>query len=345
MSARKSWLSLFTVFVVLVGVVALVWWFTIREPTPGLPATEPMKHLTIAQAGDFFLYAPLYVAIDAGFFHRQGLEVRLVSTGGDEKTWAAVVSGDAAFGVADPTFVAVSASRGQPGQVVASIVNGVPFWGISFDNEIAQVRSAADLEGLTVGTFPAPSTAYTLQRRMFEEEGLQPRIREGAFGTMIAMLKAGQADVALELEPNVSQAVGEGAHIVYSLADRYGDFAITGLTATPELIENEPDLVEKVTCALQLALDDIHDHPDESLELLAARFPEIKPAVAKAALARVIDTGIIPHTVVLDPSAWRKAIELRQEVGDLDQDAPYQRFVYSVAARSAVSGCRLRETH
>jgi ABC-type nitrate/sulfonate/bicarbonate transport system substrate-binding protein len=29
--------------------------------------------ITIAQVGDFFLYAPVYVAQDAGFFQKQGL--------------------------------------------------------------------------------------------------------------------------------------------------------------------------------------------------------------------------------------------------------------------------------
>ena len=40
------------------------------------------------------------------------------------------------------------------------------------------------------------------------EAGLRPNIREGSFGSLIAMLKSGKADIALELEPNVSQAVG-----------------------------------------------------------------------------------------------------------------------------------------
>ena len=89
------------------------------------------RKITIAQYGDVFLYAPIYIAKEAGFFAKRGLDVSLVSTGGDDKTWAAVISGSASFGVADPTFVAISELRGQPGRVIASIVNGVPFWGIT----------------------------------------------------------------------------------------------------------------------------------------------------------------------------------------------------------------------
>ena len=35
--------------------------------------TGELQKVTIAQFGDFFLYAPLYVAIDAGLFEKNGL--------------------------------------------------------------------------------------------------------------------------------------------------------------------------------------------------------------------------------------------------------------------------------
>ena len=96
--------------------------------------TPPNGNLTkikVAQFADVFLYMPLYIAKDKGFFEQQGLDVEIVSTGGDDKTYAAVIGGDAQFGIADPTFVAIARTKGQGGQVVASIVNGVPFWGVA----------------------------------------------------------------------------------------------------------------------------------------------------------------------------------------------------------------------
>jgi NitT/TauT family transport system substrate-binding protein len=117
MLARKTTSVIITFIVLLVVSVCVVWYLT---STNRSKPTATVQKITIAQAGDFFLYAPLYVASDAGLFSKNGLEVRLISTGGDEKTWAAVISGDAQFGVADPTFVAISATRGQPGRVIAT---------------------------------------------------------------------------------------------------------------------------------------------------------------------------------------------------------------------------------
>lgn len=290
------------------------------------PASEG-RAITIAQFGDFFLYAPLYVAIDGGFFSSAGLDVSLVSTGGDETTWATVLSGRAQFGVADPIFIAIAGARGQPGKVVAALVTGVPFWGVTTDSDVDSVATASDLEGLTVATFPSPSTAYALQRDMFEDAGLTPSIREGPPGTLLALLQAGQADVALELEPTVSQVVADGGRIVYSMADLYGDFAITGLTTRPATVQDDPDLVRDVVCGIQRALNLIASSPDSALTLLRARFPEVAPDVAEAALLRAVSAGVIPARAELSQVAWDRAVSVRQEVGDLTDDARFVDYV------------------
>ena len=298
------------------------------------------RAITIAQFGDFFLYAPLYVAIDSGFFETRGLKVSLISTGGDEKTWAAVLSGEAAFGVADPSFVAIAGERGQPGAVIASIVNGVPFWGITFA-DIEPFDEPQGLSGHTVATFPAPSTAYALQEKMFRDARLRPSIRQGSFGTLIAMLKANEADIALELEPNVSQAIAHGAHVVYSMKAVYGDFAITGLTATPHRLKEEPQLAEDVVCALQMALDFIRKEPDQALAILGRRFPDVDRSIAQDALRRVAVEGIIPKTAVTSERAWDAAVGLRRQVGDLHSPAPFTTYVVNSFAEKAGKTCRV----
>src|SRR5207302_1132674 len=148
-------------------------------------------------------------------------------------------------------------------------------------------------------TFPSPSTAYALQQKMFSDAGLTPNIRQGAFGTIIPMLKAGKADIGLELEPNVSQAVSEGAKVVYSLADRYGNFAMTGMTASDLTVTRDPTLVLNARAALQDALDLMHNNPDRAQELLLKRFPGLSPLVAREALGRALRDGVVPRSTMI----------------------------------------------
>jgi NitT/TauT family transport system substrate-binding protein len=322
---RKTLLVLTAIAVVLLVLAAILQRKPQLDKNAGAPSQRQL--VTIAQAGDFYLYAPLYIAVDKGFFAANGLDVSIVSTGGDEKTWAAVISGSAQFGVADPTFIAIASERGQPGRVISTVVNGVPFWGITKNVAVPLISKPSQLRGYTVATFPSPSTAFTLQRRMFEMGGIPPKIRQGAFGTLLALTETGQADIALELEPNVSQAVKNGYRIVYSLADVYGEFTITGLTTTPTYIKSNPQIVAATVAAIRESLAFLHQHPEESADILTKRFPEINRDVAVAALRRVLAAGIIPKQPEVVESAWRKALQLRIDVGDVKPNPNPMQYV------------------
>lgn len=288
----------------------------------GTPSTSAgsLKPVTIAQFGHIFLYLPLYVALDNGYFKDEGLDVKLVSTGGDEKTFTAVSTGNAQFGVADPTFAAIARERGQGGKVVASVVNGVPFWGVAFKESIKPVSKVEDVAGLRIATFPAPSTSYTVMKKVLQNNGkpVNAKIVQGtATGGIVAMVKADQADIAMELEPTASIAVGNGAHVVWSLQKQFGDFAITGLTVSDGYVGKEPETIRKVVHCLDKAMQYIRSDYEGTIAVAKKEFPEIDEKVLRAALTRMLDEGTIPKSTLMTRDAWDKAIALRKETGDI----------------------------
>jgi NitT/TauT family transport system substrate-binding protein len=301
------------------------------------PTSSAAEKITIAQFGHVFLYLPLYVAKDKGFFEQGGLDVTLVSTGGDEKTFAAVAGGSAQFGVADPTFVAIARERGQGGKVVASVVNGATFWGITYNDDIQPTTTPEGLAGLKIATYTAPSTNYTIMKKLLQNEGtpVDAEIVQGAFGSLIAMLKAGQADIAMELEPVTSIAVADGAHVVYSMVNAFGDFAFTGLTTTDQYIVDHPETVQATVTALNKAMRFIYSDFEGALQVAIQEFPDVEEPILRSALKRLVDERTIPESVVLTQEAWDKAIALRQEVGDLKGDAPFAENVEMTFAEKA----------
>lgn len=177
-----------------------------------------LEKVTLAQFGHVFLYMPLYVAVNKGFFKEQGLDVNLVSTGGDEKTFTAVATGNAQFGVSDPLFTAIAREHGQSGKVVAAVVRGVPFWVVTEKKNIGTITKPEQFAGYRIATYTSPSTSYAVMKKILANNGhpVNAKIVEGAFGTLPALLKAGQADMALEIEPVVSIVLKNGGHVVYS---------------------------------------------------------------------------------------------------------------------------------
>jgi len=321
MPTRIIKLSAVLIVILAIGGAALAYLYKPQANGIGL------QKVKVAEFGELFLYAPIYVAQEKGFFKEQGLDVEIFPTGGDEKTFAALLSGEAQFGVADPTFVAISGERGQPGKVIAPIVQGVPFWGVAKAEKNIQINQPSDLGTYKVATFPSPSTAYTLQKKMFASGGLEPNIQETAFGSLLAALAADKSDIALELEPNVSMAVKNGDKIAYRMADYYPQFALTGLSVLPDYLDKHPDVAQKMVNALGKSFTFMREHPEETAEVLHKRFPEIDQGVASSALKNLIDADVYPKQPLLGKAAWDAAIQLRKDVGDLKGDAPYEKYV------------------
>lgn len=294
-------------------------WYILSRPDETIVPDYPqrLETVTVAQVGELFVYMPLYYAADRGYFSRHGLDVRFVTSGGDERSVAAVVAGAADLGVGDPTFAAIASERGQPVRVVASVLNGVPFWGVARDPSIPTITTPAGLRGHTIATFPSPSTAYTLQARMFREGGLQPSIREAAFGSLLPLLDRGAVDIALELEPNVSTEVAQGGHVVYSLAERYPDFTMTGVTVTSHTITARPEMVRAFVAALDEAERAAHANPTDAIAVARQRFPTVQPAIVDAAMRRMLASRAFPPGATVSDVGWRQAIGLRIDSGDL----------------------------
>lgn len=315
----KNWLAALAI----IAVVAVVAWaLFLRSPPRPQEQGPHLSKVRVAQTGDFLLYAGLYVAKDAGIFNANGLHVEIVSTGGDEKSAAAVLSGQAEIGVGDPTFAAIANARGQDLKFFANVVNGVPFWGITFRPEVARQYEKTGLRGLKVATFPAPSTAFALQTKMFKDAGLPARIQEGAFGSLTGLLQARQAEIALELEPNVSLAQKRGATVLYSLAEANGDFAITGAVARRAYIQTNTREVKAYCRSIDQAFALIRATPDRAVQLLQTRFSDVPKDVIASAMRRVVAEGVIPSSTAVSEDAWAKALALRRSVGDLPEGQP-----------------------
>jgi NitT/TauT family transport system substrate-binding protein len=281
--------------------------------------TAKLTPVTIAQFGRVFLYMPLYVALDRGFFKEQGLDVKLVSTGGDEKTFTAVSSGNAQFGVSDPVFTAIARERGQGGKVVAGVVRGVPFWVVTFKKDIKPIDNPSGFAGHRIATYTAPSTSYAVMKDILQNKGhaVDAKIVQGAFGTLLSLMKADQADMALDLEPIVSVATHQGGHIVYSPASTLGDFAFTGLEVSDDFYKKHPDEIQGAVNALGKAMTYIHQDFEGALAVAKKEFAEVPEPVLREALKRLIDEGTIPKSPVLSKYAWNRAVALRKEIGDM----------------------------
>ncbi len=292
--------------------------------TSAVWATETVK---LAQFGKekFMLYLPLYVAMEAGYFADEGLDIELVFAGNDDQIFASVASGAVDFGMGDPVFTAIAQEKGYPAKTVAMMITKLGNTGYTNNPDILLIDDPADLAGLRIGSFPNPSTTYILMDelvRTHQDVLKDTEIVQAGMGAQLALLEAGKVDIALDLEPAVSKLEAQGYRIVFNLNEYIEPQVITGLMVRQEMIDQNPDHVQGMVRALQKGLDTIHNDRIKTLEIAQKLFPALDPNIIEKALNRMMAKDVYPSSVVVPDDYWQRTLKTRLEAGDLQALQP-----------------------
>ena len=84
----------YTFLVILLLVLCLIFFL------PKIEKNDDMNSIKIAEVTHSVFYAPLYVAIEEGYFRNENIDIKLILTPGADKVSAAVLSGDVQIGFA-----------------------------------------------------------------------------------------------------------------------------------------------------------------------------------------------------------------------------------------------------
>ena len=283
-----------------------------------------LTKVTVAQFGQekYLMYLPFYVAQEKEFFKGEGLEISVKYSGNDDQVFATVLKGEAMFGIGDPIFTAVAREKGAKGKVVASIVSGVSIWGLTNKN-ILEIEKAEDFSNFKIGSFPAPSTVFTLIKSTTSSPSVKNvEIIQAPIGAQIALLEKGLVNVALEIEPNVSIAESQGYKVIYSASKFFGEFAFTGVTTTEDNIAKKKETVQKFVNAIEKSLAYIQTSPEGAIEIAQVLFPSMEKEVVAKAVMRMIEDKAIPAHAVTSDEGWQYAMKIRKEIGDLKEIKP-----------------------
>lgn len=281
---------------------------------------DGLTTVRINQAFQSLLYLPLYVAEEAGFFEEQGIEMEMSTGGGGTQSWSAVLGGSADFSIQDPVFVPKSLENGGEGVVVAGIQDAPTVFIIGKDAALLQ-DDLTLLEGKRVVTSPEPDTTWAFMTKLIEQYDLKDvEIVNVAIGNELAAVESGQADYALAVDPQVSQAVIDmGLHSVYSFSadpDWY-PFAFSSLTTTQEFIDANPEAAQGVVTAFEQASRFIYSDYEGTVDIAMEYFPELSRDVVAQAVKNAIDAKGYPEHALITETAWDNNMQIALSVGNL----------------------------
>ncbi|NCC23427.1 MAG: hypothetical protein EOM26_13380 [Alphaproteobacteria bacterium] len=143
------------------------------------------------------------------------------------------------------------------------------------------------------------------------------RIVEAPIGAQFSLLAAGEADIAVDIEPYVSFAESErNCRVVYSYAERHGPLLMTGIYTLQDVIDSNEPVVAGVVRSIDAALKLIRSDPDVAVRASGRVMPEVPASVHRKAVRRILEADIWPETYRVDAGCWKNAIAVRERAGD-----------------------------
>jgi NitT/TauT family transport system substrate-binding protein len=195
-------------------------------------------------------------------------------------------------------------------------------------------------KGKKIATSPEPNTNFSVTKRLIESNGM--KLGEDATivavspGTEIAAMLAGQADIAVAYQPGVSQAVAQGAKIVFDFSNYVGPFCNTGIMVLPTTIQKDPDMVQALVTSFEEAGRKTYGDPAYAKQVARMEFPDLPGDVVDAAIDAEITYKIPAQTVVTQPDAWKALMDMQKYLGNIKGTISFDQVIDNSFADKAV---------
>lgn len=157
------------------------------------------------------------------------------------------------------------------------------------------------------------------------------------FGSTAAAFSGGQGDFTVEFEPSATALELEGAgYVVASLGVDSGYVPYTSFSAKASYLEENPDLIQHFTNALQKGMDYVNSHtPEEIAKAIQPQFQETELSTITTIVTRYHEQDTWKSDLVFSEDSFTLLLDILQEAGELSAVPPYEDLVVTKYAESA----------
>lgn len=240
-------------------------------------AQEKLQKVKIASGGHIVHFLPLDLAVALGYFKDEGLEPEITYLKGGTATAQALISKQVDFSTNSIDHAFKAAAKGKDDLRMVVLLNQTPGMVLVVDvKHKDKVKSIADLKGMRLGVTSKGSATNMVLAFLLSKNGISHddvTVVKAGSSTFPPALKNGDIDGGIALEPFASTMVQNGDAFVLqrliTMADSQkafgGPYNQAGILTRQEVIDNDRELVQKVTCALIKALQFFQQHTSEEI--------------------------------------------------------------------------------
>ncbi len=328
---KIKWLMLFSMIMVL-----LVGCNTPKEEVK-------VQKLKLAEVTRSLFYAPLYVAMEKGYFKEEGLEIDLQTTWGGDKTMTALLSDSADIAlVGSETSIYVYAQNSKDYAInFAQLTQTDGTFLVSkekVDNFSWDQLKGSKFLGQRKGGMPQMVGEYVLK-----QQGIQPatdlELRQNIdFANIPGAFVSGDAEYVQLFEPTASIMEKEGkGHIVASFGEESGNVPYTVFMAKQSFLKDDPEAIQKFTNAIykaQLWVD--KQNAEEIAKTIETYFEDIDLEILAISIDRYKNQDSFATDPILKKKEWQNLKNIMKEADELPADVPYSELVNTKFAEEAI---------
>lgn len=298
--------------------------------------------LKVSEVTHSIFYAPLYVAINNGYFEQDGIKIELSNGGGADKSMTAILSGDADIGLMGPEaaiYVTEGGAQDKPvvfGQLTkrdgSFIVSKTAIEDFTVEDLVGK-----EIIGGRKGGVPAMTLEYVIKQAGLSigTEPNQVNLRtDVAFDLTASVFDSTDADFCTLFEPTASELCAErGYHIVASVGEVSGEVPYTAFMAKKGFIEENQLTVERFLRAVYrgyrfLLTADV----DEIAESLKPSFVGVKDESIITSIQSYIACDAWVDNPAMTETAFNRLQDIMISAGELEDKVEFDSVVDNTIA-------------
>lgn len=304
---------------------------------------DTSEKIVLNEVAHSIFYAPMYVALEEGYFAEEGIDLTLVTGFGADKTMTAVLSGEADIGFMGPesTVYTYAGKTEDPAVNFAQLTQRAGNFLVARSEE--PDFSWQDLKGKTVlggrsGGMPEMVFEYILKKNGIDPAADLTIDQSIDFGSTAAAFSGGKGDYTVEFEPSATalEAMGEGYSVVASLGVDSGYVPYTCFSAKKSYLAEHGETLQKFVNALQRGMDYVNSHePSEIAKVIQPQFKETDLDTLTTIITRYHEQDTWKDNLVFEKESFDLLLLILKEGGQLAEDVPYEELVTTDFAKKA----------
>lgn len=312
-----------------------------EEDAAGENLPEKTK-VVLNEVAHSIFYAPMYVAIEEGYFQEEGIDLELVTGFGADKTMTAVLSDSADIGFMGSEASIYTYNEGATDHVVNFAQLTQRAGNFLVARQEMPDFTWEDLKGTDVlggrkGGMPQMVFEYILKQNGIDPAKDVAIDQSIDFGSTAAAFAEGQADFTVEFEPGATSLEQEGkGYVVASLGTDSGYVPYTAFSAKQSYLDENPDVIQGFTNALQKGMDFVQAHtPEEIAAVIEPQFKETDLDTITTIVSRYYEQDTWKDNLIFQEESFDLLQDILDEAGELSKRAPYADLVTTEFAEKA----------